>query len=117
MRSVRYSGVNNVCFEGCDRTATTSRSTNDRLRRMRSECPFVMGSKLPAYSATRGMMNYYSGRQEVDSGHGGMICEDIENVGAKQRTLSPYSCPLIAVGQRPLYRIAPTLSMSSQIIP
>jgi hypothetical protein len=51
------------------------------------------------------MMNYYSGRQEVDSGHGGMFCEDIDNVGAKQRTLSPYSCPLPAVGQRPLYRI------------
>ena len=46
--AARSSSVNAGCLVEFTATPTTSRSTNSRLRCIRSRCPSVTGSKLPA---------------------------------------------------------------------
>src|SRR3954468_13877148 len=48
INSTRSPAVNRGCFDTLVATATTSLSTNSRLRETRSSCPRVIGSKLPA---------------------------------------------------------------------
>ncbi len=51
MKRMRSSTLNSGCLVELIATATTSRSQNASERRMRSSCPRVIGSKLPAYTA------------------------------------------------------------------